>query len=156
MIAQNSKNATEYAVFWYNEHYLRLMTLTYFLIRLTSDDKTQSKKLKNSVYWEKYNPFCWFIFTAKIFSKTQFTLLFIALYFILAKKQSLQHSRRNLSAFISHNIRAWTDRNFSYPQTQWSVSIYYRFAGISKSNNFKAFSFTAGINIPQQIKETSR
>lgn len=33
MITQNSKNATKHAVFWYNEHYLRVIVKTYFLIR---------------------------------------------------------------------------------------------------------------------------
>jgi hypothetical protein len=45
MITQNSKIATKYTVFWYNEHYLRVIVKTYFLIRFLRYMKYGPKNL---------------------------------------------------------------------------------------------------------------
>lgn len=46
MITQNSRNATKYAVFWYNVPYFIVIPITYFLIRLMERMKRGPKSLK--------------------------------------------------------------------------------------------------------------
>ncbi|MBI4653476.1 MAG: hypothetical protein HY752_00515 [Nitrospirae bacterium] len=46
MITQSSKNATNHAVFWYNEHYLKVIVKTYFLIRFLRYMKYGTKNLR--------------------------------------------------------------------------------------------------------------
>lgn len=46
MIAQNSRNTTKYAVFWFNATYFADIPITYLLVRLMEHMKRSSKNLQ--------------------------------------------------------------------------------------------------------------
>lgn len=100
MITQNSKNATKYAVFWYNSNYLVVIPLTYFLIRLMEHMKRSPKNIQIS-------------FTGKNLTH------FGGLYFLQRFIQKL-----NLRYLLSHYIR-FPQRNNRYSIAEEILAIIY-------------------------------
>ncbi len=156
MITQIVKKASDYTVFWYNALYLKSIILTYLLVRLKLCHETQSKRFKNSLYRQEPNPLWWIVFLTKILSKAQSSFSFKSISPFSSKEQSLQHSGRDISPSLSHNIRTWTDRKFPSSQAQWGIPVSYRTPGVSQSHDIETLSSADGSAGSWQIKEAPR
>src|SRR3989338_3882716 len=144
MKISNSTNTVIHADFEHDASSARGLTLTYFLIRLSSDGKTQPQKPQNIFYQQKRYAFCRTAFTTKILSENPTSFLAVSLCFLSATEQPLQYHRRDVGVSLSNLSGDWTDRSKLSFKTERCVPLSYRPSRLSQSDNIATFPVTDG------------
>ena len=156
MIAQNACNILFLKEIYYNKTYIWDRLLTYLLVRLRINRETQSKRLKNRIFWKEADPFWRLVYLAEIFSEDQSPLPSEPSSILLPKEQSLLCSRRSSVASLSHYPRTGQDRNVPFAQTQWRLPISDGTASLSEPDNAATVSFAHGAVGTGPIEKTAR
>lgn len=99
MITQNPKNATKHIVFWYNEHYLRVILKTYFLIRFLELMKYSPKNLQISFTGRNLSHFGGLHLLRKLIQKLNL-LFFLSHYFRFPQRNNRYSIAEELLALL--------------------------------------------------------
>ena len=156
MISQNFLNCNNFSQFYYYNLHKSPCFLTYLLVRLRINDKTESKRIKNYIYKPKPDSFWRPLSSSEVLPENQSALPLKPEFKILPAEQSLQHCRRNSGASLSHHVGFGEDRNVSSPQAQWGLSVFDGHSCLSQSNHLKTLSSSDGAPGTSTIKKPSR
>jgi hypothetical protein len=132
------------------------LSLTYFLIRLKSNAKTDSSSRYNFVFRRYAHPFWGHLLTSILFQTIEFAKAAASPSSISSTQQSIHHRRGDTGIDLSHLIRPRKDRNFPSPQTQWRLPIPHGTTHLSQSHHIKTIPSSDGSFSTPQIEEPPR